>query len=378
MNTTPFIYGNTVSNKAFTDRETESTKLYSNLIGGVNTILISPRRWGKSSLVEKVIADINKNNKQHKTIIIDLFSVSDESEFLEKFAQEVIKASSSKFEDWIKNSKIFFKNLVPKISLGLDPFTDFSISFGLNDLKKHKDEILNLPETIANKKGIKFIIALDEFQNLANFREFDSLERKMRANWQRQKNATYCLFGSKRHMMLDIFNNSSKPFYKFGDIILLQKISKEHWVRFVINSFSRTNKIISEGYASSIADLMQNHSWYVQQLSHYIWNKTIKEVNKEIINLGLNELLNANSPLFQKEIEIISTTQLNLLKAVLKKETQFTSASVMQKYKLGTPRNVSKNIKILQKKDIIENYNNSFVFLDPVFEIWFKQTFLNS
>lgn len=245
-------------------------------------------------------------------------------------------------------------------------------------MQKHKDEILNLPETIANKKGIKFIIALDEFQNLANFREFESLERKMRANWQRQKNVTYCLFGSKRHMMLDIFNNSSKPFYKFGDIILLQKISKEHWVKFIINNFLSTKKIISEEYASSIADLMQNHSWYVQQLSHYIWNKTTKEVNKEIINLGLNELINANIPLFQKEIEIISTTQLNLLKAVINKETQFTSASVMLKYKLGTPRNVSKNIKILQKKDIIENYNNSFIFLDPVFEIWFKHTFLNS
>jgi hypothetical protein len=377
MNTTPFIYGNTVSNKAFTDREADSTKLYSNLMGGINTMLISPRRWGKSSLVEKVIADINQNSKQHKTIIIDLFSVSDESEFLEKFAQEVIKASSSKFEEWIKNSKIFFKNLTPKISLGLDPFSDFSISFDLNDLQKHKDEILNLPETIANKKEIKFIIALDEFQNLANFREFESLERKMRANWQRQKNVTYCLFGSKRHMMLDIFNNASKPFYRFGDIILLQKIDKAHWIKFIVDNFSNTNKLIAEEDAAYIADLMQNHSWYVQQLSHYIWNKTTKWVNKEIIDLGLNELLNANTPLFQKEIETISTTQLNLLKAVLNNETQLTSASVMQKYKLGTPRNVSKNIKILQKKDIIENYNNSFIFLDPVFKIWFKQTFLN-
>ena len=182
MNTTPFIYGNTVSNKSFTDREIDSVKLYSNLIGGINTMLISPRRWGKSSLVEKVISDINKNNKQHKTVIIDLFSVSDESEFLEKFAQEVIKASSTKFEDWIKNSKIFFKHLIPKINLGLDPFTDFNISFELGDLQKHKDEILNLPEIIANNKEIKFIIALDEFQNLANFPEFENLEKKMRAN----------------------------------------------------------------------------------------------------------------------------------------------------------------------------------------------------
>ena len=177
-------------------------------------------------------------------------------------------------------------------------------------------------------------------------------------------------------MMLDIFNNSSKPFYKFGDIILLQKISKEHWVKFIIERFNSTKKIISENNASYIADLMQNHSWYVQQLSHYIWNKTTYKADEEIIDLGLKELLNANIPLFQKEIEIISTTQLNLLKAVLNNETQFTSASVMQKYKLGTPRNVSKNIKIKKKKDIIENYNNSYIFLDPVFEIWFKQTFL--
>ncbi len=375
MNETPFIYGNTVSNKSFTDREDDSKKLYSNLIGGINTMLISPRRWGKSSLVEKVIADINQNNKHHKTIIIDLFSVSDESEFLEKFAQEVIKASSSKFEDWIKNSKLFFKQLVPKISLGLDPFSDFSISFETAELEKHKDEILNLPELIANKKNIKFIMALDEFQNLANFPEFENLEKKMRACWQRQKNVTYCLFGSKRHMMLDIFNNTSKPFYRFGDIILLQKIGREHWIKFIVDSFSNTNKLIDEEDAAYIADLMQNHSWYIQQLSHYTWNKTTKQATKPIINLALKELISANTPLYQKEVEIISTTQLNLLKAVLKKERKFTSTSVMQTYKLGTPRNVSKNIEILLKKDIIEHQENYYVFLDPVFEIWFEQTF---
>lgn len=377
MSKSPFVYGNTVSKDAFTDREKDSKKLYSNLVGGVNTMLISPRRWGKSSLVEKVITSINKNEEKYKTVIIDLFSASDESEFLEQFAQEIIKASSSKFEDWVQNSKTVFKNLIPKISLGLDPFSDFSISFEPKELIKFKAEILNLPEKIAIKKNIKFIIALDEFQNLATFPEFEKLEKNMRAIWQRQKNVTYCLFGSKRHMMLDIFNNTSKPFYKFGDIILLQKIDRESWVNFIVESFKKSDKEISRNLAVQISNLMQNHSWYIQQFSHYIWNKTNKSVDEEIINLALEELINANMPLFQKEVEIISTTQLNLLKAIVKNETKYTSARVMQEYKLGTPRNVSKNIQSLLKKDIIDYSDNNYLFLDPLFEIWFKKYILN-
>ena len=95
MKDSPFIYGTIVSIQSFTNREAESAKLQSNLLNGINTTIISPRRWGKSSLVEKVIIDINKKDKKTKTVIIDLFSVSSEEEFLEQFAREVIKASSA-------------------------------------------------------------------------------------------------------------------------------------------------------------------------------------------------------------------------------------------------------------------------------------------
>jgi uncharacterized protein len=105
MKRSPLIYGNTVSSESFTNREVESNILYNNLVNGINTSIISPRRWGKSSLVEKVIIDINNKESNFKTVIIDLFSVSSEEEFIETFAREVIKASSSKFQDWINNSK---------------------------------------------------------------------------------------------------------------------------------------------------------------------------------------------------------------------------------------------------------------------------------
>lgn len=377
MKDSPFIYGTTVSIQSFTNREAESAKLQSNLLNGINTTIISPRRWGKSSLVEKVITDINKKDKKTKTVIIDLFSVSSEEEFLEQFAREVIKASSSKWQEWMSSGKEFFKKLIPKLSLGIDPTTDFSLSFDWHELKKNSDEILNLPETIAKKRGIKFIICLDEFQNLSSFNDYLFFEKKLRACWQRHKSVTYCLYGSKRHMMTDIFNNPSKPFYRFGDIMLLQKIETKKWVSFICKSFAATDKQIDEKTAGIIPLVMKNHSWYVQQLAHYAWNVTHKRATTTEIYTALKELINANTPLYQKETESISHTQLNLLKAVAKDETQFTSTAVMNKHQLGTPRNVSKNKTLLINNDIIHEINNKFEFVDPAFELWFKKQFFN-
>ncbi|MGZ4054380.1 MAG: AAA family ATPase [Bacteroidia bacterium] len=376
MKDSPFIYGTIVSVNSFTNREKEAEKLYSNLINGINTTIISPRRWGKSSLVEKVILDIRKKEKNTKTVIIDLFSVSNEEEFLELFAREVIKASSGRWQEWVNTGKEFFKKLIPKFSMGFDQ-ADFSLSFDWKELKKYSNEVLDLPDAIAKKKGIKFIICLDEFQNISTFSGYTDFEKKMRASWQRHKNVTYCLYGSKRHMMSEIFNSPAKPFYRFGDIMLLPKIETEKWIRFICKSFENTGKQISETVAAKIPELMKNHSWYVQQLAHYTWNMTSKKATEAEVNAALKELIQANSPLYQKEIESISTTQLSLLKAVVKEETKFTSTSVMQQYQLGTPRNVSKNKEILINNDLIHEVNGMYEFLDPAFELWFKKQFFN-
>lgn len=372
---TPFVYGTTVSTFSFTNREADCEKLKTNLLQGINTMIISPRRWGKSSLVEKVVNDINRSEKVYKTIVLDLFSVNDEHEFLELYAKAVLKASSKKWQEWVTNTKEFIKALSPKISLGIDPVNDFEIGFDWDELKKNSSEILALPEKIAQEKNLHFIICLDEFQQISNFKSFISLEKKLRASWQRQKRVTYCLYGSKRHMMQDIFNKPSKPFYKFGDILLLQKIQRERWIDFIQKGFRSTGKSIGEKEAGIIADCMKNHSWYVQQLAHYAWNKTENQCTEKIIASALEELIQANSPLFQREAEFLSKTQRNLLKAITKKATQFTGVKTMNDFNLGTPNNVRKNIAILAKNDIIDYTNKHMEVLDPVFEIWFKRVF---
>lgn len=373
----PFVFGNLVSLQSFTNRENDLKILKKNLVSGINTIIISPRRWGKSSLVEKVIAELNRETPTYKTVKIDLFSVNSEEEFLELFAKEILKASSAKWEEWLKDGKEIFNKLIPKLSIGVQPDSDFSISFDWQELKKHSDEILHLPEILAERKNIKFIICIDEFQNLAQFRGFEGLEKKMRASWQKHKNAVYCLYGSKRHMMKDIFNNSSKPFYKFGDLFYLKKIEKQKWISFITTNFKLTNRNISVDFAEKIADLMKNHPWYVQQFSFYVWSATENEVKIEIFNDSLERLIQSNTPFFQELINEFSIGQINLLKAILKGEKQLSAKEILKKYNLGTSANVVKNKKVLLEKDIINIENETLEFLDPVFELWFKKIYFN-
>lgn len=377
MKNSPFVYGTTVSDESFINRKEEISRLAANLTGGVNTMLISPRRWGKSSLVEKTISRIRKSEKNMKIAVIDLFTVGSSGEFMEKFAREIVKCSSSKWEEWVKGTRSFFRMLIPKIHIGNDPANDFSLSFDLAEIRKHEDEILDLPEVVAKKKKTRLIVCMDEFQNIANFRDFEVFEKKLRAVWQRQKNVTYCIFGSRRHMMNDIFNNSSKPFYRFGDIINLGKIPREEWIEFISRSFARTGKKISAEGAALIADLMQSHSWYVQQLSHYTWNLTENEATNEIIRNALCELINANTPFYQSQVESFSSTQVNMLKAVAGGVSQLTSVYAMAGYNLGTPNNVSKNKTMLMHEDIIQTSGEKFEFVDPAFELWFRQNYLN-
>lgn len=371
----PFIYGKTVSSVAFTNREDVQEKLLMNLTQGINTMLISPRRWGKSSLVEHAMLTVKKKHPTIKVVMLDLFTTANQQEFLELFAREVIKASSTKWEDWMQTGKSFFKQIIPKLSVGLNPSSDFEVQFDWKELQKYPDEVLSLPDRLGQEKKCRFIVCIDEFQNLVEYDDFEPLEKKMRAIWQKQKHTSYCLYGSKRHMMTAIFNKPSRPFYRFGDIILLGKIERNKWTSFIQKNFKRTGKIISKKNAELIPTLMNDHSWYVQQLANYTWQKTNTEVSEQHIQDALQELIYANSPLYQREIEILSKKQVNLLKAIAKRELQLSSAETMQRYDLGTSASVVKNRTILEQSDVIHELNGRYEFLDPAFELWFNKVF---
>ena len=371
----PFQYGKLAEGLSFINREKEKKMLKTNLSAGINTMLISPRRLGKSSLVKVAMRELEKENKDIKICFIDAYSIKSEEVFYQTFARELIKTIGNKWEIWISTAKKYLMAFSPKISISSDPMTDFSIGFEWNTIKENELELLNLPEKIAQAKKIKLVVCIDEFQNLARIKDYDVLEKKMRSVWQHQQNVTYCLYGSKRHMMVDIFNSSSKPFYRFGQIMFLKKIAENEWVKYIVKAFETTGKKISKTLALELVQMVEAHSWYVQQLAYFVWNLTENEVNTKILQEAIEQVIEANLPLYQIECDTLTASQLNLLTAIVNKEQYLTSVDTMNKYNMGTPQNVSKNKKILQNRDIIEKTKDGFVFLDPVFKRWFVNIF---
>lgn len=371
---TPFAYGKTVRAQHFTNREADSKKLRSNFENGINTTLISPRRWGKSSLVEKVAGQVN--SKKLVVVNIDLFPIRNEEEFYTYFSKEVIKATSNKMEAWVEIAKKYLKQISPKFSVGVDPLNDFEISLEWESVQKNYKEILSLPAKIAKEKDIKLVICIDEFQNISNFDEPELFQKRLRSEWQHQQHVTYCLYGSKQHMMMQLFEKQSMPFYKFGEIMYLQKIEEKYWIRYITIAFERTKKSISAELASQIANIVKHHPYYVQQLAHLTWITTEKTATLKIIEQATDDLLNQNAILYYKDTENLSATQLNFLKAVANNVEALSSKESIHKYNLGTSANVTKIKDTLLKNEIIDIQMGKVVFIDPAFELWFKKNIL--
>ena len=368
----PFQFGTLATEDNFIDRTEDRALLKQLLSSHINVMLISPRRWGKSSLVKKAMTELSEEDKNVRVCYIDAFSIGSEAEFYRMFASQVIACASSTVERWIEDAKKFLTGVIPQVVIN-DQVTDF-MAFDLKFVPQERDKmtILQLPEMMAKENGIKIVVCIDEFQQLANLPEYKDMEGKMRSVWQQQQLTSYCLYGSKRNMMLNIFNNSNSPFYRFGQVIFMQKIAKEHWIPFIQQSFEKTGKSVSTELAERICHTVSCHSWYLQQLCYFIWSFTASEVTEDIFNLGLKQVLNINTPMFQNDTENLSSTQIEMLKAIVNGEQHFSSQVVKQIYNLGNPNTIVKNKKTLQNKDIIEKNKDGFSFVDPIYRLWFK------
>ncbi len=374
----PFVFGRIVADPFFVNREKEVERLTTNLSSGLNTILISPRRWGKSSLVQKAVKQIRSGNEKIKVCNLDLFNIRTEKEFYESYSREVLKSTSNKWEEWLTNGKRYLKNIVPRFSIGSDPANDFTVSLEIQPSSKSIEEILMLPEKIARVKKIKIIICIDEFQNLSFYEKPLEFQKQLRASWQTHKNVCYCLFGSKRHMITDLFENKSMPFYKFGDLMFLEKITTKHWVDYITHSFKKTRKRIEKEAAEGIASAVQNHPYFVQQLSQKTWVMTLQSADTNTVHDALTELVLENSILYLREVENLSNTQVNFLKAIVEKTEKLSAAATLRKYNLGTSANVLKIKATLEQKETLDFMGPYPEFIDPIFELWLKRIYFKT
>lgn len=373
----PFSYGKIVSKNEFVNRTEDIKRLENNFLSLNNTILISPRRWGKSSLVEKVSKKLVSKHKDYRVCTLDLFKIRTEQEFYKAYVEAVINATNNKLDETLKSIKSFFKLFIPKISINPDPQSEISLSMDWQEIAKNPDEILSLSEKIAKKKKIKIIICLDEFQNIASFKDPVAFQKKLRASWQHHKNTAYCIYGSKRHMMMELFSNHSLPFYKFGDLMFIDKISTKHWVKYIQNQFKKSSKSISNEDAGFLVEQVNNHSYYVQQLAQLAWLRTKDECTRDILDESITTLQLQLSMVFQQITDTLSNKQVNFLRALIDNVDELTSKETILKYKLSTASTVIRAKNSLEHKDILDLFGKKISFNDPVYRLWLKNYYFN-
>lgn len=369
---TPFVYGVIATGEDFTDREEAAQHLVNNFKALTNTMIISPRRWGKSSLVHKA-SEIAKNEESNLRIChIDLFNVRSETHFYELFAEKIIAATSSKWEEVISAARNLMGRIVPRLNISDGTGAGMTFDFNFNKSDFNPDEILDLPEKIAINKNLKIIVCIDEFQNIAEFSDGEFIMKRLRSHWQLHQNVGYCLYGSKRHIMLEIFNDSSKPFYRFGDFIFLDKIPREYWIPFFIKRYKDTGKEIDVSSANLIAELVDDHPYYCQQLAQISWLRTEKVCTEDIIRRSHITLTEQLSLLFENLTEGLNQQQIAFLHAIINEEKVITSLEVMSKYGISSSTAAIRSRESLVKLDILDKIGKEIHFQDPVYKYWLK------
>ena len=367
-----FVYGMSVEGENFTDRVKETKRLKLDFENGINVILVSPRRMGKSSIVKRVKSEMT--NPGLKIVLMDIYDCRSEYDFYNRFASAIIKGTSTKTEQILETIKRFLVRLTPKISFSPEPMSEVSLSLGITPQNYQPEEILQLPEMIAQEQGVHLVVCIDEFQQIGEFSDSLAVQKRLRGVWQHQRNVSYCLFGSKKHLMTSLFQNRKMPFYQFGETMFLDKIPTSDWIAYICSRFVKQGKQISEELAQKICETVENNSSYVQQLAWNVFAETNKEATIEDFENGVQALMAQCSGLFEQQIMGLTSYQLNFIRAICDGvHTDFGSKTILENYNLGTKSNITRIKTTLRDRELIDITQDGVFLEDPVFRMWIKK-----
>ena len=370
--TNPFLTGGYVSPEYFCDRENESATLVRNITNGNNVVLISPRRMGKTGLIEHCFhfPEISENNY---TFFIDIYSTSSLREFIFLFGRQIFEVLKPKGRTFIDNFFQVISSLRPAFKLDSNTGEPvFDIGLGeIKELNFSLEEIFKYLEQ-ADKPCI---IAIDEFQQVANYPE-KNVEALLRTHIQHAKNSSFIFAGSQRHLLENIFFSSSRPFYQSVQALHLEAISFESYKDFVIEKFNAADKKIALEYITIVYQTLEGHTWYLQNIMNEVFGllKPNEEVNMEILKQAFSNKIINLQPLFQTTLSLLTERQKELLIAISKegKATAVMSGDFIQRHALHSSSSVQTSIKQLLDKEIITVENKCYFVYDRFFGLWLK------
>ena len=362
----PFRYGIIVDEPFFIDREDEQKDITQWLTTKQSIVLYSPRRYGKSSLMLKLLNQFKKNG--YNTVYVDFFKVHSKTKFVELFYQEILKTLQP-WEKAIKQINQFVKKIKPVISFGDDgnPLIGLQSSDSMSDIS----EVFDLPQKLAKDKP--WIVVFDEFQDVAKLNG-DSFEKELRAALIHHDNVGYVFMGSQTNMLLNMFTHPNKAFYQFAKMLELKKINKDIMVDYVSDHFNSTDFNIKIDEAKNIVDIADNIPHYVQYLASAVWETAIesRQVYPNTIQTAVSKILNNQLDYFSSMYQGLTPQQQKVLLALRSESEGIFTDKYKKKYNLSALSTTQRAIERLIHLGMIEKESGSYQFSDPFFKAWLK------
>jgi uncharacterized protein len=371
----PFVFGEIIEEPNFVDREQELTQLVRDLADGQKIFLLSPRRFGKSSLVALALLRLRK--RYIHTVSITVSSYSSYTQFLEKFAEKVLRAAGpwERVKDWVTR---FGRSVKPDIGYNMTT-GEVSVSLGKGpgfNPVPIAPEVFAMPGELAKNAGFRMAICLDEFQQIADF-DSGSVENAIRNQVQEQREVGYVFAGSQPSLMREMLS-SRRPFHKAGPQIFLDKIPADAWKEFIARQFAKRSRKVSKGAMEALLTTADLIPYDVQRIAHELWDyaelRDKRELDTPDVHTVTESLVAGQSTWYENLWEQLSAGQRGVLQALAERgPAEIYSQAVRNDFRLGPASSVQKALHSLDTKDILDRYNDKYFFLDPLFPCWIRK-----
>ena len=366
----PFVVGKYLSDKYFCDRSEETAFLRKQIQNGRDVALISPRRIGKSGLIQHFFnqPDIKE---QYYTFFVDIYATTSFAEFVYLLGKEIYEQLKPQSTQW----KERFFQIISSFRVGfkLDPMTGTpSLDLGLGDIQTPQttlDEIFAYIEE-ADKPCI---IAIDEFQQIGEYAE-KNIEALLRTKIQKCHRAQFIFAGSKRHMMSNMFNSPSKPFYQSAISMGLEPIPVDIYSDFAMNLFEERGKHVEHEVVEEVWRMFNGYTWFVQMIMNELFALTIPNgvCAQEMIEEARRNVIMAQENSYKDIMSQLPPKQKIVLQAIAKEglAQNITSSKFIKKYSLSSASSVQAAVKLLLKNDLITQTDIGYRVYNFFFSEW--------
>jgi hypothetical protein len=380
------VYGEVVPAAAFVDRVVELDRLMHDLAAAQKVFLISPRRYGKSSLIRHALAAMARRHAL--TVEVTVSSFSSYVAFLEGYARALIVAETrwDRARNWLRDAIRSARAEVrytPDATLQTPGAGSLSVSFpGVRtdrDISRLAQEVFALPAQLAETRKRKVVVALDEFQAIGGFNG-GSVEHALRAAVQHQRDVGYVFAGSEPSLMERMLG-PKRPFYKAGPVMRLDKIPADEFAAFIDTRFAGSGLKPEPGLGVAIVELAGNLPYDVQRLAHETWDEVRgrgrRRVTLDDLHAALKRLLSEQQTMFEAMWQRMTLAQRAVLRAVVLEDgRELLSADVRMRHRLGGPSTVQTALAALMRDDVITRDGDRYVVVDSLLREWVaRQTF---